>query len=182
MLSFFFQGKLAREITIGTATNQKATDVFREVVLRVWRASNSPDSLPDKLKPLETIEKLYEREMRIREMVGLNIPCFNPLNNSQTLLLNSTQNNNNTINGNKSINVNNSINVSNSMNLTGMLRSNNTANSTDNLHTSQNFGTLNLSGNRSAPNAPRLEQIPLGEQLHTPFNARELLWNGQPTL
>ena len=39
-----------KKITIGTATNQRATDVFKEVVLRVWRASNSPDAIPNKTK------------------------------------------------------------------------------------------------------------------------------------
>lgn len=47
--------------TVGAATSPQATDPFREVVLRVWLASNSPDALPDKMQPVETSEAIYTR-------------------------------------------------------------------------------------------------------------------------
>lgn len=54
-------GKQGKEITVGLATTDRATDLFKEVVLRVWRASNSPDAMPNKLHAVESIEELYKR-------------------------------------------------------------------------------------------------------------------------
>ena len=57
-----------------TTCRMRSKEVFKEVVLRVWRASNSPDAVPNKLLHVESIEVMYQREMRIRNMVGLAPP------------------------------------------------------------------------------------------------------------
>ena len=186
-MSNYSQGKLARDITVGIASNQKASDAFKEVVLRVWRASNSPDAQPDKLCPVESIETMYMRELRIRDMVGLPRP--GGVNSSQTLNLSSTQTQGESQSQTQTqtaLGMRSSVNVSSSTSLTGMFG----RTSTRNLAIENNENVL--SGTASIPNgntvlsknnsSSRLDQIPLGEQLHTPFNARELLWNGQSIL
>ena len=109
------------------------------------------------------------------------------LNNGTTNIRNSTTQDftksQGPVSGSKSsiLGVNDSVSAStNTLNLKGMiLGSRNTninqnpaANSSENVLLSQNYPNGNIAGNQS-----RLDQIPLGEQLHTPFNARELLWN-----
>lgn len=170
--------------------------MFKEVVLRVWRASNSPDAIPSKLNPIESIEIMYQREMRIRDMVGLAPPGGIVTN----LLLNNgasnIRNSHNQLNGTKSsiLGVNDSVNAStNTLSLTGILRGSKNTNvnvnqtsvmngTSENVLSSQNYPNGNIIGNRSSVSVSRLDQVPLGEQLHTPFNARELLWNSTPML
>ena len=145
----------------------------------MWRASNSPDAQPDKLCPIESIETMYMRELRIRDMVGLPRP--GGVNSSQTLNLSTTQ-----AESQPSLGLRSSVNVSSSTSLSGIFG----RTSTRNLAIENNENVL--SGTTNIPNgnavltknnsASRLDQIPLGEQLHTPFNARELLWNGQSIL
>jgi hypothetical protein len=151
------------------------------VVLRVWRASNSPDAQPDKLCAVESIETLYVREMRIRNMVGLSRPG---VNSSQTLNLSTTQQGSRLALGSTgALGVGSSINVASSVSLSGIFGRTSMRNLTiDNGENVLN-GTANIPTGRvpsgKGSTAPRLDQVPLGEQLHTPFNARELMWNGQ---
>lgn len=178
-LLLFQQGKQGKDVTIGIAANQKASDVFKEVVLRVWRASNSPDAQPDKLCAVESIETLYVREMRIRNMVGLSRPG---VNSSQTLNLSTTQQGSRlALGGTGALGVGSSINVASSVSLSGIFGRTSTRNL--NIENGENVlsGTANIPTGRvpKGSTAPRLDQVPLGEQLHTPFNARELMWNGQ---
>ena len=58
-------------MTVSDTSNIRALQVFRSVVLRLWRAFGSPHALPDKLNPFETDDETYRREMRIREMVSI---------------------------------------------------------------------------------------------------------------
>jgi hypothetical protein len=58
-------GKQGKEITVGLASTNRATELFKEVVLRVWRASNSPDAMPNKLRAVESIEDLYKRYLSL---------------------------------------------------------------------------------------------------------------------
>ena len=167
-------------------------DVFKEVVLRVWRASNSPDALPDKLCPNESIEMLYVREMRIRDMLGLPRPFG--ANGEKTLNLTGTHSGLKAVlgqsgthtpsGGGGGLNLRNSLNVSSSISLAGLFGRSSTRNlaleNGDNvLNTSVSNGNTPLTKSASTS---RLDQVPLGEQLHTPFNARELMWNAQSNL
>jgi len=65
-------GKAYKDMTVNDTSNIRALQVFRGVVLRLWRAYSSPHSMPDKLNPVETPDQVSKREMRIRELV--NIP------------------------------------------------------------------------------------------------------------
>ena len=170
-------------------------DVFKEVVLRVWRASNSPDAIPDKLCPDESIEMLYIREMRIRDMLGLPRPFG--ANGEKTLNLTGThsglkgalgQSGTHTPSGGGTVGglgLRNSLNLSSSISLAGLFgRSSSTRNlaieNGDNvLNTTVSNGNTPLTKSASTS---RLDQVPLGDQLHTPFNARELMWNAQSNL
>jgi hypothetical protein len=163
-------------------------DVFKEVVLRVWRASNSPDAIPDKLCPDESIEMLYVREMRIRDMLGL--PCPFGANGEKTLNLTGThsglkaalgQSGTHTPGAAGGLGLRNSLNVSGSISLAGLFGRTSTRNlALENgdtvLNTTASNGNTPLTKSASTS---RLDQVPLGEQLHTPFNARELMWNAQ---
>lgn len=163
-------------------------DVFKEVVLRVWRASNSPDAIPDKLCPDESIEMLYIREMRIRDMLGL--PCPFGANGEKTLNLTCThsglkaalgQSGTHTPGAAGGLGLRNSLNVSGSISLAGLFGRTSTRNlALENgdtvLNTTVSNGNTPLTKSASTS---RLDQVPLGEQLHTPFNARELMWNAQ---
>ena len=189
----YIQGKGGKDITIGIASNQKAMDVFKEVVLRVWRASNSPDAIQDKLCPDESIEMQYIREMRIRDMLGLPRPFG--VNGEKTLNLTGThsglkggalgQSGTHTPSGAGGLGLRNSLNVSSSISLAGLFgRSLTTRNlaieNGDNvLNTTVSNGNTPLTKSASTS---RLDQVPLGDQLHTPFNARELMWNAQSNL
>jgi hypothetical protein len=62
------------ELTVGAVTNPRAMDPFKEVVLRLWRASNSPDAQPSKLQAVETLDAIEARSLRMREIVGLPKP------------------------------------------------------------------------------------------------------------
>lgn len=151
------------------------------MVLRVWRASNSPDAQPDKLCAVESIETLYVREMRIRNMVGLSRPG---VNSSQTLNLSTTQQGSRlALGGTGMVGVGSSINVASSVSLSGIFGRTSTRNLNIENGESVLNGTANIPTGRAptgkGSTAPRLDQVPLGEQLHTPFNARELMWNGQ---
>ena len=132
---------------------------------------------------------MYEREMKIRNMVGLAPPgslgTILLLNGGTANVRNSTTQvftkSQGPVNGKSSVlGVNDSLsNSTSTLNLKGMLRgSRNTnvkqipnTNSSENVLSSQNYPNGNIAGNQL-----RLDQVPLGEQLHTPFNARELLW------
>jgi hypothetical protein len=42
----------------------RTDDVFRRVILRLYKAYSFHESQPDRLHPIETLEQLYQREMR----------------------------------------------------------------------------------------------------------------------
>eukprot|EP01041_Mallomonas_annulata_P000616 gene616-1189_t len=54
-----------------TKSSTNTPDSFRELVLRVWEAFCSPDAKPNRLRPVETIDAIYRREIVIRERVNL---------------------------------------------------------------------------------------------------------------
>ena len=58
------------QLTVGAATSPKAMELFKEVVLRVWRASNAPDAMVDKMHPIETIEAIYKRVHHMKKTVS----------------------------------------------------------------------------------------------------------------
>jgi hypothetical protein len=59
--------------------NGRALQVFRDIFLRVYRAFNSPESLPSRLRPIESVEDITRREQTIRGIVGLNISPASPI-------------------------------------------------------------------------------------------------------
>lgn len=59
------------KITLADISNSHTLNIFREVVLRLWRACSSPDSQTDRLQPFESVETLFIRENKIRQKVGL---------------------------------------------------------------------------------------------------------------
>jgi Ca2+-binding EF-hand superfamily protein len=66
-------GKTYKDMTVSDTSNIRALQVFRSVVLRLWRAFGSPHALPDKLTLFETDIETLQREMRIREMVAIPV-------------------------------------------------------------------------------------------------------------
>jgi hypothetical protein len=66
-------GKTYKDMTVADTSNIRALQVFRSVVLSLWRAFSSPHAQPDKLNPFETDQETLRREMRIREMVGIPV-------------------------------------------------------------------------------------------------------------
>jgi hypothetical protein len=132
-----------------------------QVVLRVWRASNAPDALPDKMKAVETIEATYQRAQTMKATVrdatdaaALGVaaggrPGAPPLPGAAAGP------------GGRAV--------------SGV------AASLNNLRLSQETQAQRanarlLLGQVQAAGAG-LEQVGLGAQMHTPFNARELMWN-----
>lgn len=54
--------------------NVRAVDSFNNIVLRLWRAFSAPDAQPDRLVDEETVDSVYRRELRIRELAGIPLP------------------------------------------------------------------------------------------------------------
>lgn len=81
-------------------------------------------------------------------------------------------------------------NLSSSLNFSGMLRSqqpdellrHRVINGSDNLNSSSQYPNGITAARNAIPVAMRLDETPLGQQLHTPFNTKELLWNGKPIM
>jgi len=72
--------KSPRNLTIADVSQPKVVDIFRHVVLRVYRAYSSPDAQWDKLLgPFETNDEVQTREDNIRDMVGLPRRIDHPL-------------------------------------------------------------------------------------------------------
>jgi hypothetical protein len=46
---------------------------FRDCVIRVWRAFNSPEARKNRLNPTETAEELRARKVHIKEMMGFEV-------------------------------------------------------------------------------------------------------------
>ena len=60
------------EITVEDVAATRVSDVYRDVVLRMYRGFNHLDAQPDRLNPFETIETVYKREAAIRNYVGVH--------------------------------------------------------------------------------------------------------------
>jgi hypothetical protein len=81
-------------------------------------------------------------------------------------------------------------NLSNSLNLSSMFRAgapddlirSRVINGSDNVNSSSHYPNGIAAARNALPVAMRLDETPLGQQLHTPFNTKELLWNGQPIM
>ena len=118
------------------------------MVLRLWRAYSSPDALPDKLQPEESIEAEYARERRIRDMAGVPVVA-QPQANQMGMMRMSQRN----------FPANGAVLAS-----------------SNNLATGQGGGVPMSPGmQQGAALADRAEE----NILHTPFNARELMWAAQ---
>jgi hypothetical protein len=82
------------------------------------------------------------------------------------------------------------VNLSSSLNLSSMLRSkqpddltrSRVISGSDNLNSSSQYPNGITAARNALPVSMRLDETPLGQQLHTPFNTKELLWNGQPIM
>jgi hypothetical protein len=183
------------QLTVGAATSPQAMDLFREVVLRVWRASNSPDALPDKMQPVETIEAIYTRVHCMKRAIagegngtgtgtgtgtGVGVGVGNvpgALTASlATGLLGSPLLPPSPASASSRVISATTRGVAGSSRAIGGL-----AASMDSLRMSQEVKARRandaLVAGRVLPNTgARLEQAALAPQLHTPFNARELMW------
>ena len=65
-------GKTYKEMTVGDTSNVRALQTFRSIVLRLWRAYSSPNSLPDRFSAFESIDEIVRREIHIKTLVGIN--------------------------------------------------------------------------------------------------------------
>lgn len=55
--------------------SEDAIKVFRDVVLRVWRAFSTPSTQPSRIAATESVHAVYRREMKIRELLGIPLPA-----------------------------------------------------------------------------------------------------------
>jgi len=60
-----------RNISVQEATNPSVLKLFREVVLRVWRAYNSPEAMKSKHIEIESYDESMKREDKLKEMIGM---------------------------------------------------------------------------------------------------------------
>ena len=51
----------------------RVLQIFRDIVLRVYHAFNSPESQPNRLNPIESVDDILRRERLIRGIVGLHV-------------------------------------------------------------------------------------------------------------
>ena len=65
--------KNLHQITSNDLMQDKIISSFRGVVLRIWRAYNSPDARPNPLLPIESAQVVSAREENVLNMVGLKI-------------------------------------------------------------------------------------------------------------
>lgn len=153
---------LNKDITVEKTFTEQSHRAFREVMLRLYRAYNAPDAKHNCMNlEDETAEEINRREIRIKELIGI-------VNNSN--IAPSLVNGGNLMN--KSINFGKTWNGANS-----------NANSVD-------MGSMAARNDKNAPFSksmttslpPKLNQIPLVEHLHTPFNAKELMWKNRHDL
>jgi Ca2+-binding EF-hand superfamily protein len=68
-------------ITSNDLESEKVRTAFRDCVVRVWRAYNSPDARKNRLNPQETVSELRARKTNILAMLGFEIKnkCIYPL-------------------------------------------------------------------------------------------------------
>jgi len=55
--------------------SEDAIKVFRDVVLRVWRAFSTPSTQPSRIAATESVHAVYRREMKIRELLEIPLPA-----------------------------------------------------------------------------------------------------------
>lgn len=55
------------------AVDPRSLQIFRDIVLRVYHAFNSPESQPSRLHPIETVDDINRRERIMRGIVGLHV-------------------------------------------------------------------------------------------------------------
>jgi hypothetical protein len=65
--------KNMHQVTSNDLMQRKNLAAFREVVLRVYRAFNSPDAQPNPLNPIESASNVSRREQNVLNMVGLKM-------------------------------------------------------------------------------------------------------------
>eukprot|EP00605_Chrysophyceae_sp_TOSAG23-4_P002649 GSChrysophyteH1.ASY1.ANO1.2925.1 assembled CDS len=65
--------KNLHQITSSDLMSRQILSVFRQVVLRVWRAFSSPDARPNPLQPVESAKAVARRENNVLNMVGLKM-------------------------------------------------------------------------------------------------------------
>ena len=91
-----FTKKTVNLMTTADLTNPKIYDVFRDIINLLYRAYNCVDAKPNRLKPMESIEELYNREARIKNyvnMISASNAAMSSTNNDQKGNLSSTSNN-----------------------------------------------------------------------------------------
>lgn len=49
----------------------RTLEIFREVVLKLWRAMASPDTRPPRVVTAEAVKSIYRRELKLRKLVGI---------------------------------------------------------------------------------------------------------------
>ena len=171
-------------------------ELFKEVVLRVWRASNAPDAMVDKMKPIETIETIYNRVHHMKKTVsdgtipaaatgqglaqgapGLALaPRPGALAAAVPL---QAPGGTTGIAGPTNLHLANPAAARPGVSSVSLSLSNMAA-SVNSLRTSKEMQAKLTSDAlaTSKVTPPQPTAHPLGAQMHTPFNARELMWNG----
>ena len=175
-------------------------ELFKEVVLRVWRASNAPDAMVDKMKPIETIETIYKRVQHMKKTVsdgtiqnaaasgqglapGAQGLAMVPRPGAMTAAAPLQAPGGTTgIAGPTNLPTNNpaaaaarpGVSSSMSMSLSNMAASVNSLRTSKEMQAKRTSDALATS--KVTPPQPNAH--PLGAQMHAPFNARELMWNG----
>ena len=174
-------------------------ELFKEVVLRVWRASNAPDAMVDKMKPIETIEAIYKRVHHMKKTVsdgtitaaasgqglapGAQALVIAPRPGALTAAAPIQPPGGTTgIAGPTNLHLANpaagvrpaGVGSSVSQSLSNMAASVNSLRTSKEMQAKRTSDALATS--KVTPPQPNAH--PLGAQMHTPFNARELMWNG----
>jgi hypothetical protein len=81
VLMYFWSRSLPKEmenkpitaINVADATQPKVLMTFREVAVQMYHAFSCLDAQPDRMRPFETVEEVFRREVRMRQYVGAEL-------------------------------------------------------------------------------------------------------------
>lgn len=147
-------------MTISSVTDKRIKESYRKIVLSMWMAYNCPQCQPNPLKLIETAEDTYHREQVIRTLVG--VPQIKAEHAGITRNFSSIP----TPKTNSDTNEN--------------VRKNSVNNVDENLRNSLVKSISKLNANSIVKSLPEKKAtVDPHLYLHTPFNARELLWTGR---
>lgn len=156
-------GKTYDMMTADDISQIRPMQVFRNVVLAMWHACSSPTAMPNRLNPFETGEEILARELRIRDIVGLTpVPPANK-NNKKAPVPQKVEDRGNNEAAAKIVAKAAALEKKKSTSVT--IVGGNIVQ-----------GSVADIAPKSLPTTGIANNVHVGEHLHTPFNARELLW------